>query len=116
LDDPAPLGALMRESVKRTQAQIDGPWWRVAPENPARAEACRLATAEARRKAEAYVEGLGARLGAVLSIREPAAEGSMPRMALAARAQPMAEGAEVTVQAAELDVFASVEVTFQLQT
>jgi uncharacterized protein YggE len=117
LDDPVPLGALMREAAKRTQAQIDGPWWRVAAENPARADACRLAAAEARRKAEAYAEGLGVRLGSVLSIREPSGEAPVPRgMAMAARAQPIVEAAEVGVEAGQLDVFASVEVTFQLQT
>ena len=116
LDDPTVLGTLMRDAAGRAQAQIDGPWWRVAPDNPARAEACRLATADARRKAEAYADGLGLRLGSALSIREPGTMDPAPRPgALALRAQA-ADGAEIQVEAGSLDVTAAVEVTFQLQT
>jgi len=118
LDDPAVLGTLMREAAGRADAQIDGPWWRVAPDNPARAEACRLATADARRKAESYAEGLGLRLGSALSIREPGTADPMPRQAvLALRAQPGSSDApQIQVDAGSLDVTAAVEVTFQLQT
>lgn len=117
LDEPSVLGALMRDAAGRADAQIDGPWWRVAPDNPARAEACRLATADARRKAEAYADGLGLRLGSALSIREPSTANPMPRpAALALRAQPAVEGAEIQVEAGSLDVTAAIEVTFQLQT
>jgi hypothetical protein len=117
LDDPAAIGDLLREAIARAEAQVDGPWWRVAPDNPARAEACRLATAEARRKAEAYAEGLGVRLGSVLSIREPNGQAAVPRvMPMAARTQAMGDETEIGVEAGHLDVSASVEVTFQLQT
>lgn len=117
LEDPGTIGVLMREAIARTEAQVAGPWWRVAPDNPARIEACRLATAEARRKAEAYADGLGVRLGSVLSIREADTEAPSPRMAvLEMRSQSAGDGAAIEVAAGHLDVSASVEVTFQLQT
>src|SRR3989442_9166480 len=58
LDDPGLVGRLMTEAVSRVQAQIEGAWWRVNLDNPARAEACRQAIADARQKAEAYSQAL----------------------------------------------------------
>ena len=71
LDDARLVGKLMREATNRSQARVSGPWWQVALDNPARTEAYRQAAADARRRAEAYVNALGARLGAVASVAEP---------------------------------------------
>lgn len=120
LSEASGVGRLMREATSRTSARVDGPWWRIAPDNPARGEACRRAAAEARRKAEAYAEALGMRLGRVRSVTEPGLTArhdvSMrPLLRAAPQALAAPEPAEVPVQSGELDVGAAVEVTFELQ-
>jgi uncharacterized protein YggE len=114
LTDPTVAGRLIQGAVERAEAQVRGPSWWIAPDNPARIEACRRAAAEAKRKAEAYAEALGLHLGAVVEIREPGiGPAPMPRargFALAA-----AEVA-VDVDPGELNVEARVEVTFALGT
>jgi uncharacterized protein YggE len=107
--DQAVLGRLLRETVSRAEAHVDGPAWRVAPDNPLRSDARREAALDARRRAEAYAEALGARLGAIVAVSEP---GTSP--------PPSPEGVfsarhEIPVDSGELDVHASVEVTFALE-
>ncbi|HWC31751.1 MAG TPA: SIMPL domain-containing protein, partial [Actinomycetota bacterium] len=68
IDDVAIIGKLMSEATGRARAEVRGPWWGVKPDNAARAEACRLAATDARRKAEAYAAALGKRLGDVLEV------------------------------------------------
>lgn len=119
LDDPSPLGTLIRQVTEAAQARVDGPWWWVALDNPARTEACTEAAAEARRKAEAYALALGARLGPALRVVEP---GLLDRHEVfhdgpaVMSARMASEPAEVSVEAADLDVTAAVEVTFALDT
>jgi len=113
LRDLGSIGLLIGQATSRAGAQVRGPRWRLDLGNPARLDACRLAAEEARRKAEAYAQALGLRLGAVIEVtepgmstrREPAFEG----MAIAAAALP-----NLHVDAGELDVSAAVEVTFAL--
>lgn len=115
LMDASLSGRLMREAAERAEARIAGPWWWIAPDNPARLEACKGAAVEARRKAEAYAEALGLRLGAVVSITEPGTEAehvSIGGQAMAAMAP--AEAADVPVGAGLLDVVAAVDVAFLL--
>jgi uncharacterized protein YggE len=112
LADHAVAGKLLQASIEKAKAEVRGPVWWIAPDNPARIEACKQAAAEARRKAEAYAEALGMRLGAVAEIREASAGGvsPMPRgMALAA-----SESA-IDVDPGELNVDAQVEVSFRLE-
>jgi uncharacterized protein YggE len=116
LEDPELVARLLREAVERVEAAVEGPWWQVAQTNPVRAEACRLAAAEARRKAEAYAEALGVRLGAVVEVREPAGGWSeypgptTPWGPVAAAGGPP----EIPVHASELAVSAAVDVTFAI--
>lgn len=119
LDDPAPLGALIARATESAHARVDGPWWWVALDNPARTQACTDAAAEARRKAEAYASALGATLGPAVRVTEP---GMVDRheVVLAAAAPMPARGAggappQIEVEAADLDVTAAVEVTFSLE-
>ncbi|HSJ50698.1 MAG TPA: SIMPL domain-containing protein [Actinomycetota bacterium] len=112
LADPAIAGRLIQESIARAAANVRGPVWWIAPDNPARVEACRRAAAEARRKAEAYAEALGLGLGAVVEVREPPPpSGAFPRARVLAAA---AEAPPVDVDPGDLDVEANVEVTFRL--
>jgi uncharacterized protein len=67
LHDPELAGRLLREAVKEVEARvIGGPWWRVRADDPARLEACRLAAADAERRATVYAEALGLRRAEVV--------------------------------------------------
>jgi uncharacterized protein YggE len=119
LDDYQLVGRLMKEATNQAQARLQGPWWQIALDNPARAQAYREAAADARRKAEAYAEALGARLGSVLTVTEPGLrrEPEHDRVyAMAASADMSLEAEpEIEVQAGSLDIPAAVEVTFRLE-
>jgi uncharacterized protein YggE len=112
LADHAAAGKLLQASIEKAKAEVRGPVWWIAPDNPARIEACKRAATEARRKAEAYADALGMRLGGVTEIREPSDVGAapMPRaMALAA------SETAIDVDPGELNVDARVEVSFLLE-
>jgi uncharacterized protein len=119
LTDPTVLGRLITQATARAEALVDGPWWRILPENPARAEACRQAAQDARAKADAYARALGATLGSLAWIREStgAEYGPVPRpaFAMAARAMDGAEQQDMNVEPGEMDVAATVTVSFELQ-
>ena len=111
------VGRLMNAAVGRAKARIEGPWWRIRLENPARTEACRQAVADARRKAEAYATALGMRLGAVVSVVEPGTD-QQPRgdaAPMRARTLTAAAAPEVSIEPGQLDVPATVDVTFALE-
>jgi uncharacterized protein YggE len=118
LADPSVLGRLITEATSRADAQIDGPWWRVLPSNPARVEACRQAAEDARTKAQAYAEALGARLGPITWIREPTEGAGFAAPASVFRAQALTgsqgQQPDVPIEPGELDVHATVDVTFEL--
>lgn len=117
LDAFEKVGRLMNAAVSRARARVDGPWWRIRMENPARTEACRQAVTDARRKAEAYATALGMRLGAVVSVIEPGTN-QQPRVDAAAmrpRAMTAAAQPEMPVEPGQLDVPATVDVTFALE-
>lgn len=112
LADATIAGRLIQEAIARAKANVRGPTWWIAPDNPARVEACRRAAAEAKRKAEAYAEALGLRLGAVAEVREPSATvAAFPRPGVL---RAMAETSSVEVDPGELNVEAQVEVSFHL--
>ncbi|TMK83523.1 MAG: DUF541 domain-containing protein [Actinobacteria bacterium] len=118
LSDPSVVGRLMTEATARAQARVEGPWWRVAPDNPAWAEARHRAAREARSKAEAYAEALDLRLGPVVAIAEPEIHsGQVHRLpvrfaATSALAEPEPD---MPIDAGELEVAAVVDVTFRLE-
>jgi uncharacterized protein YggE len=116
VDDAARAGGLIAGAVERAGAKVAGPWWSVAPDNPARLDACREAALDARRKAEAYAEALGARLGAIASVREPGTRVEpLPRGAARGVAMLAAEASAPPVEAGELVVAAEVEVEWALE-
>lgn len=115
LHDQGVAGRLMREATGRIDAQVRGPWWRIAPEDPARLEACRLAVADARRRAEAYADAAGLALSALVRLVDSGARGPEPRgTVLAGRSIAVSESVELGVSSGELEVAASVEATFEL--
>lgn len=98
-------------------AEIHGPSWYISDEHPARLDACASATRDARARAEAYVAGVGLRLGALTQVREQGlgVQPSQPMLALARSANGGGQrGPELNLQPGEEQVTADVEVTFDL--
>jgi len=115
LQEPDRVGRLMSEAAARARVRVEGPRWRFKPDNPARAEACRQAAADARRKAEAYAGALGLRLGDVLKVAEPGTDHD-PEVGLSPVVIRDAPGpTDMQVRTGHLDVEATVEVTFALE-
>jgi uncharacterized protein len=112
LEDPAVAGRLMQGAVEQAEAHIEGPWWHIDLDNPARVQACKEAAQDARRKAEAYAEALGLRLGAVRSVSEAVTTPWSRGGTMLAMAERSTAAAEIGIDAGELDVSASVTITF----
>ena len=118
LDDVSLVGKLVGDVTRRTGGEVQGPRWQIALENPARVEACRAASADARRKADAYATALGARLGVVLSVTEPGLGGQnlLPGYEMQVSSEMAAPpDLDIEVDVGSLDVRASVEVTFSIE-
>jgi hypothetical protein len=113
IGDAELIGRLIRVATERAGASVRGPLWLVAPDNPAHVEACALASADARRKADAYVGALGMRLGAITRVAEPGVAPE-PRTHVRSTAL-MAASVEMPVEPGEQGVHAAVDVTFLLE-
>ena len=71
LDDAGLAGRLLQEAVEKAEARVaGGPWWRVGADDPARLEACRVAAADAERRAAVFAEALGVRRRKVVRVVE----------------------------------------------
>ena len=114
LTNPDRLGRLISRAADELAARIEGPHWQVAPDNPVRLDASRAAARDAERKARAYAEGIGLRLGRPLRLTEPDAR-TVTRSSGHAVAAVAAAAAPVPVDPGEHEVFASIEVTFALE-
>jgi uncharacterized protein len=113
LTDPAPIGRLIAQTTADLAARIDGPSWLISLDNPARLEAARQAAADARRKAQAYADGVGARLGELIRLVEP---GDSSRAAIqVARASRAQFQESMPVEPGEHTVAASIQATFALE-
>lgn len=113
LDDFALAGKVIQATTEDAGASIDGPWWKIALDNPARTNACRQAAVDARRKAEAYADALGLRLGKVLSVTEAGLEEYRER---SGNAMVLYDAApELTINPGELDISAEIVATFALE-
>jgi uncharacterized protein YggE len=116
------LGALLADLVG-AGATIGGPDWVVDDTNDAVDRVRVLAAEDARRRAEAYVGGLGIALGSIRWIAEPglrttSTEPPVVRMQMAAaggaRAFAVEEEPVIEVEPADSIIAASVEVSFDL--
>lgn len=125
------LGRIVSGAVQEADAEIAGPWWSLSRDHPSLTEACTAAAADARAKAVAYAEGLGASLGAPIRVVEPgvrtispvedATRPAAPAQAVAAAPArgPGAGGGQAVLPELDLSpgkrqVRASVEVMFRL--
>jgi uncharacterized protein len=114
LRDPELASRLLEEAVVRIEARIvGGPSWRVGPDDPARLEACRLAAADAERRAAVFAESLGLRRSNVVRVVEVGAsdvDRELPR--------PATFGAlysEAELRPGTTEVAAAVDVAFELE-
>jgi uncharacterized protein YggE len=114
--DQAVAGRLMREATALSiGAQVQGPWWQIPPDDPARLQACRLAVDDARARAQAYAEAAGARLGTLVTIVDAGASApGTPKSERMMAGMVLSGASEMDVSSGELQVSASVEVTFDL--
>ncbi len=111
------VGRIVRDAVGEAGAAVRGLVWRVEGANPARAELLSEAARDARRRATAYAEALGLRVGEVELISETpiVAEPLTQRGAMIAMdAAPMAKGGEVAVSEGLVELQADVHVRFSL--
>jgi uncharacterized protein YggE len=112
--DPALIGPLITRATEELQARIDGPSWQIAEGNPVRLQAAREAAAQGQRKAQAYAEGVGARLGVLLKLTEP--ESTFVRHSMGGvRALAASKDASMPIEPGEHEVTAAVVVTFALR-
>ena len=112
LTDVGLIGRLVTRATTELDARVDGPRWQIAAENPVRLDAARQAAADGQRKAQAYAEGVGARLGALIRLAEPESA-SFPRRAGKIIAASAASG-DLLVEPGEQEINATIEVTFAL--
>jgi uncharacterized protein YggE len=115
LHDPEVATRLLREAVEEVEARIaGGPWWRVRADDPARLEACRLAAADAERRATVYAEALGLGRGEVVRAVEVGASDLGEGIPGRASFGPTEFEAELRPGTAE--VSAAVDVAYELET
>ena len=112
LTDPDRIGQLVSQATEKLASRIDGPRWIISTDNPVRLEAARAASAAARRKAEAFAEGLGAKLGPLLDLSEPGLQPVHVRMARASSYGGVSQS--MPVEPGEQEVAASIVATFAL--
>jgi len=112
LADPELIGRLITRATESLSARIDGPRWLISPDNPARLRAARLAAADARRRAAAYAEGVGATLGPAIQLSE-----SEQQMSIRAAGglKPMAASESIPIDHGEHEGTATVRATFALE-
>ena len=90
----------------------------VSPDNAGRPEAYRRAALDAKARATAYADALGLKVGAVQRIDEIGESRPAPMPRMMAMAAPMEAGAETApsaVHVGEIEIHASVTVTFALE-
>jgi uncharacterized protein YggE len=116
--DPEPIGQVISRATTELGARIDGPRWQIAARNPIHLEAAREAAADGRRKAQAFAEGVGAKVGRLIRLVEADTDYAGPRMRRA-RMGPMAvaasAGEPMPIEPGEHEVSAAIDVTFALE-
>jgi uncharacterized protein YggE len=113
--DPEPIGRIIASATTDLQAEIEGPSWQIAARNPIHLEAAREAAADGQRRAQAFADGVGAKLGRIISLAEPATEHEGPYPRGIAMASAAAPGETMPIERGERTVSAAINVTFALE-
>jgi hypothetical protein len=120
LESEGPLEVLLARAVKEVGASVGGLNWYLSSGHPARLEAVRRASLDARSRAQAAAEALRLSVAEVTEIRLMGSPNFRPRnFAMASAAlEParMRKAAGPELEPGQLSASADVEVTFRLQT
>ncbi len=111
LDDTKKLGPALDALVQAGANQINSVSFAIKDQSALQETARKAAIADARRRAETYATAAGVSVGTVLSIQEGGASGPVPMFRVMAARAP----AGTPIAAGELNVSASVTVTYQLK-
>ncbi len=99
ISDPTAAFDLLEKATLLDHVSVQGPNWRIRPDNPAHEEARKLAVDDARMKAESYARAAGLTLGELMEIIESGSVQSAPMMrGLAAAGGAAAESLEPSEQ------------------
>ncbi len=117
LTDALTVGKVLAASVEAGVTNVSGPVWRLAEDGVAIKEALKKAVVDAQGKAEALAGAQGVKVGEVVAIIESGLE--QPIIPIysdmyAAEAAGESKVAEVPISAANLDVTATVTITYAL--
>lgn len=116
LTDLSRIAPILRATVGSSGAQVRGLTWQVDDENPARHELLGEAARDARRRATAYADALGLRLGNVELISEAPISADPPRSGAMNDAPMMmklrSSAPEVAVQPGQVELTSEVHVRF----
>ncbi len=111
IDDLSEIGKLIDVAVQSGANQIQRLEFTLKDEKPARADALRQASLEARSNAEAMAAALGLKLGAIVSLEQGAAENNRPVPIMAARTAAVS----TPVEPGPIEVRATVTLTVAVQ-
>ncbi len=117
LTDALVVGKVLAASVEAGVTNVSGPVWRLAEDSAAVTEALKKAVANAQGKAEALAGAQGVKVGQVITINESSVEQPVVPVysdMYAAETAGGAKVAEVPISAANLDVTATVTITYAL--
>ncbi|NGO68442.1 SIMPL domain-containing protein [Streptomyces boncukensis] len=100
------LGELTTRLADLELTRVEGPWWALRPDSPARREARQQAVREAVTRAREYAEALGAGLVALVELADLGAEDAPPPLPPPGRMVPQsfAGAAEAAAGVPELDL------------
>lgn len=114
--EPGLISQLITKATTEFQARIDGPRWQIAAANPIRLDAAHEAAADGQRRAEAFAAGVGAKLGRLIRLSEPAADLPAPRVHTAGIRLASATGASaMPIEPGEHEITAAIDITFALE-
>lgn len=113
LDDVRRAGQVLDTAVAAGANQLEDPRFRLADEAPARQAALRLAVRDARAKAEAMAQALGARLLGVTEAVEGSPVAIRPRFETRLAAAPADVG--TTVEPGQLQIEATVTIRYLIE-
>jgi|SRR5581483_2064776 len=115
LKDAEVIGKLLQRAIAEADAVVSGPRWWVAGDNGAHTEARKAAIADARRRADAYAEALGVRVGAVVDVTEPGLKLTVSHAEVADRLYSASAEPELEVEAGDVDLRASIDVVYRIE-
>ena len=114
VDDLAKVGDVIDEGVKAGANQIEGLSFELKDDTAARREALTGASKQARAKADAIAHAMALRIDGVFQVTEGGVQIMQPRMELARAGVAAMDAAGTPVQPGQVDVRASVTVTYRV--